>query len=991
VSKKEVRLRGWQRSAIAAAAGLCLASIVYAQQTAGSISGRATAGATVVIESPSIGIRRQTTVDPDGTYQLPQVPPGTYKVSIIRGGAAADTREVIVTAGSGATVNFGDTQVVTVTGSAVRTIDVSTVNPSFTVTKSELERIPVPGNVTGVTLLAPGTVQGDGGFGAPGPNSRATNLASINGASVAENAYYINGFNVTNINKGIAFNEVPFEAIAEVQVLNGGYGVEFGRSLGGVVSVNTKRGTNELKGGGIISWQPAEVGGIRLRGRSVHAEQSALTGRWNLIEGPGETERLSANVYFGGPIIKDKLYGFALVEGRNAKENTFGQDDHTLIKSDSPRYLAKFDWDINEKNRLELTLFSDKIKDREANYEAVSPYTTQLGTDNGTNTFTTGGQNTIVKWTGLLTDDITLSALAGRGKYSRNTNILSAGCPVVQERRVGFTPANLGCWTGSGLVDVPNASDERDAYRLDFQWALGKHTLRAGLDYEKYTTVDGSTYSGLAFHRVLRIADGSAVGSTGFTNTSGAPIDVVRFRFLQNGGTFVTKNSAWYVEDSWQATKDIVLTGGIRGESFENLNDSGGTFIKVTNTISPRAGFAWDLGGKAETKVYGNLGRYYIPVYSNTNVRLSGAENFYEEYYQFNGYSAGPTEVPILGAQLGNRFTFSDGSPKDPRTVVDPNLKPMYQDEFILGLEQALANRWTFGVKYTNRKLKAGMDDICEGDLSETWALANGYSAAQAAAIGGTISGCFLYNPGGDLVANVDLDGTGQLTPVTIPASALLMPKPTRKYDSVEFTLTRQWDKKWSASLSLVIARSRGNTEGYVKSDNQQDDAGITQDFDHPGLMEGAYGPLPNDRRYTIKANGSYALTDEWRIGGTALVQSGRPLNCFGFYSGSIPDQSIAYGASSFYCNGQLNPRGSGGRLDRTWDFGLQLQYTPMAVKGLTLKADVLNILDRRTVWGVDEQGEAGASGNPNTNYLRPRLAAIQPPRTFRFTAAYEF
>ncbi len=979
----KVRARRWGRSAVAVAAGLCLASLVYAQQTAGSISGRAMAGDTVVIESPSIGIKRQTTVESDGTYTLPQVPPGTYRVTVMRGGAAAETREVIVTAGSGATVNFGGAQVVTVTGTAVRTIDFANANPSFTVSKAELERIPVPQNVTAVTLLAPGTTRGDGGFGVPG--ARAANLASISGASVAENAYYINGFNVTDINKGIAFNEVPFEAIGEVQVLNGGYGVEYGRSLGGVISVNTKRGTNEMKGGVMLMWQPA-----RLRGRSVHAEKSDLTGNWNLIEGPGESERLMTNVYLGGPLIKDKLYGFALVEARKATDKTYGQTDHVFLNSTTPRYLAKFDWDLNERNRLELTAFSDKTKDKEHNYEAVSPYSTALGTDNGTNTYTTGGQNTIIKWTGLLTNDMTLSALGGRGKYSRNTDIITANCPTVIDARSSPVAA-LGCWTGSGLVDVPNASDKRDAYRVDFEWALGKHTLRAGLDHEKYTTVDGSQYSGGFYDRISTVPAGGAVGSTGYVNNTGGPIDVVRHRIYDVKGTFVTKNSAWYLEDSWQVTKDIVVTGGIRSESFQNFNDKGLTFIEASNTISPRAGVAWDVAGKGDTKIYANAGRYYIPVYSNTNVRLSGSELFYEEYYQFNGLTADATQTPIRGAQLGTRTTYSDGAAKDPRTVVDPNLKPMYQDEFILGIERAFAPRWTFGVKYTNRRLKSGMDDICEGDLSEAWALANGYSAAQAAAIGGTISGCFLYNPGGDLVANVDLDGTGVLTPVRIPASALLIPKPKRKYDALEFTLSRQWDKKWSASMSLVIARLRGNTEGYVKSDNQQDDAGITQDFDHPGLMEGAYGPLPNDRRYTLKASGAYAITDEWLLGGTALVQSGRPLNCFGYYAGTIPDASIDYGASSFYCNGVLNPRGSRGRLNRTWDFGLQVQYMPMAVKGLMVKLDILNVLNRRTVWGVNETGEDTGAGDPYPDYLRPRLAAIQPPRTFRLTASYEF
>lgn len=975
----------WRPSAIALAVGLCVSvTAIHAQQTNGSVGGQAANGDVISIENKGISVVRSVKAGADGAWQIGALPPGVYTVVIKRANGSTSTTLVEVAAGQNASATFGGVQTVTVTGSAIRTLDVTSVNPSFVVSKADLDRIPVAQNVTGVTMLAPGAVQGEGGFGVPG--ARSANLASINGSSVAENAYYINGFNVTNINKGIAFNEVPFEAIGGVQVLNGGYGAEFGRSLGGVVSVNTKRGTNEWKGGGSLSYSPGS-----LRGSAVYAEKNATTGNWELISKPGSVDRTSANAYVGGPLIKDKLYMFALVEGRNSSDKIYGQDDHVILKSNSPRYLAKFDWNITDRNLLELTFFSDKTTDKEGNYSAVAPYTTQLGTNNGTNSYTTGGQNGILKWTGSLTDDLTVSALAGVGKYSRETDIVSAGCPVVQERRTGFASASLGCWTGNGLVDVPNAKDERKAYRVDLDWNLGRHTLRAGLDSEEYTTVDGSKYSGGNFYRVLRVVDGAQVGSTGYINNTGAPLDVVRARVLNNGGTFVTKNSAWYLEDTFKVTKDFLVTAGVRGESFENLNDSGKTFIKVENTISPRAGFAWDLGGKAETKVYGNLGRYYIPVYSNTNVRLSGAETFYEDYYLFNGYKTDATQAPVLGAKLGDRTTFSDGSPKNPLSVVDPNLKPLFQDEFILGFEQALSNRWSVGVKYTNRRLKNGMDDVCEDNLAKAWALTAGYTQAQANAIGATMAGCFLYNPGNDLVANVDLDGTGTLTPVRIPASALMMPKPTRKYDSLEFMVNRQWDKKWSAQASLVVAWSRGNTEGYVKSDNQQDDAGITTDFDHPGLMVGAYGPLPNDRRYTVKASGTYALTDEWRMSGTLVIQSGRPVSCYGYYTGPIPDKSINYAAASYYCNGVQGKRGGLGRLDWMEDIGVQLQYQPSSIKGLTLKLDVLNLLNNRTVRGINEEGEAGSSGSANVDYQRPRLAAIQGPRTVRFSAGYEF
>ena len=53
-------------------------------------------------------------------------------------------------------------------------------------------------------------------------------------------------------------------------------------------------------------------------------------------------------------------------------------------------------------------------------------------------------------------------------------------------------------------------------------------------------------------------------------------------------------------------------------------------------------------------------------------------------------------------------------------------------------------------------------------------------------------------------------------------------------------------------------ARSVGNFEGAVKSDIGQADAGITQDFDFPAVMDGSQGYQPNDRRHTFKFFGSW-------------------------------------------------------------------------------------------------------------------------------------
>ena len=97
-----------------------------------------------------------------------------------------------------------------------------------------------------------------------------------------------------------------------------------------------------------------------------------------------------------------------------------------------------------------------------------------------------------------------------------------------------------------------------------------------------------------------------------------------------------------------------------------------------------------------------------------------------------------------------------------------------------------------------------------------------------------------------------------------------------------------------------MLSYSKGNAEGWSKSDIGQDDAGISQDFDYPGLMEGAEAISRNDRRHTFKVFGAWALSDEVRMG-VNLVVSGRPKNCFGVMQGTLDGVSQAYGDASFW------------------------------------------------------------------------------------------
>ena len=984
--KHSMRSKAFGRlSLMTLAVGLSLAAgTAQAQQSAGSINGRATKGDTIRVENKSLGLSRQIKLDADGSFQLSQLPPGSYQVSIQRADGRNEVLTVVVLAGEGSYVAFGSQLArVEVVGSAIKTLDVRSTESSQVLTKAQIDRIPVQRDVTAITLLAPGAIVGDSRIGQTG--SRAGNVASLGGASAAENTYYINGFNVTNIVNGVTFNQVPYEAVSDQRVSTGGYGAEYGRSLGGVISVTTKRGTNEWSGGFNIKHADAS-----LRAADVRALRDPSTAQWLLAEKPGAREETSVNLWGGGPLIKDTLFAFGMVQAtRNTTENYFAATQERIV-NDTPQYLLKLDWNVGANHLLELTAFNDKAKDVTGNWDALSPYGAERGEFRGNNLETYGGQNVIAKWTSWLSDDLSISALAGLGQYDRANVSGGADCPIVIDVR-SSTRFDEGCWTSTRL-GRSDALDERKAMRLDAEWTLDKHRLKAGLDHEIYKVRDGTRMPGEGQY-VLRTRNPGQTLPNGYVMPGTPGVDpavqIVEYRLFENGGEFETINSAWYLEDGYQATDRLLLSAGLRNESFTNRNANGEAFIKVKNTWAPRLGMAWDVNGDANLKVYSNLGRYYIPVYSNTNLRLAGAETDYRDHFLYGGSMSNDRySRPVLGAALGERVYNSRGETPDPRSVVDTDIKPMYQDEFIAGFQKALNKQWTVGMKYTHRKLGSGMDDICSDEAPIAWALAHGYTPDQADAIGNAVANCFLYNPGSDLSANIDLDGNGQLTQVVVPASVLMMPKAQRTYNALEFTFERAWDRRWSVAGSYVLAYSKGNTEGYVRSDVGQDDAGISSSFDFPGLAEGSFGYLPNDRRHTLKLWGSYAASDELRIGANLVIQSGRPRNCLGVYGGTLDTHSQGYGDESFWCGGQLNSRGAFGRLPWTQQLNLQATYTPKFVKGLTLSADLINLFNKRGVRSILEE-EGSGMNDANSRYGQP--VGLQAARSLRLLAQYEF
>ena len=1001
--------KGLKRSALTVALGLCFAGGVSAQSSVGSIFGDTSANASVTIENLDTGTSRAITSDASGHFTFSQLAPGRYRVT--SGGVS---REVQVKVGTGTPVSLAasDTNTldtVTVVGSgAINPIDVSSVESTTVFTADQIAELPVGRDVTNVALLAPGTVKGDTGFG---------NLASFGGSSVAENGYYVNGFDVTNIRNFLSFADLPFDAIGEQQVKTGGYGAEFGRSLGGVINIVTKRGTNEWKGGVSAYWNPQS---LREPGNDVLSRDPARAGgnnRYFVYRSANEADSWSMNLWGGGPLIKDRLFFFGLVEGGKSTSDLYGRTTSEHDSNDSPSGMLKLDWNLTDNHIVEFTGIYNKSKTKVQNYDNTDYYTGEHGTaSGGEQTFTNGGEVGILKYTGYLTDNFTISALAG---YLRNINsyhepnlLPGYECPAIYDSRAAGLPLNnIGCWdVNQFTVRDPDFTspdeDKRRAYRLDAEWRLGSHNLRFGLDSEKFTSSHGgSEYSGGVYYRYFRAGDvfGADYAFLG---------DLVRERTtFSESGTFEVLNKAAYIEDNWQVTDNLMLYAGIRGESFENKNGQGQTFIKSDTLYAPRLGFSWNVHGDSTFKVFGNAGRYYIPVASNSNIRASSAEYSTETWYLLDGVNADGT--PIIGDVVIPTSENGSLTPPDSRTIAATNLKPMFQDEFILGMQHQLTENWQLGVRGIMREVKAGMDDFCTHNGFNQWAADNGYDSDFALDGDGIdMAGCYFANPGEDIELALDPDNDGDLETFTVPASYIGMPEYQRSYHALEIFWERARANNWYMQGSYTYAKSKGNVEGYVNSTLEQTDAGLTQDFDFPAFERGAYGYLPNDRRHTLKLFGAYEIGEEWTVSGNFVLQSGRPVNCNGFIPVNAlgigqPDRgTIAlYSGSSFYCidpagdivnpsnnvRYRLHNRGDMGRTPWMRSFDMSVRYQPKwANDKLQFQATIFNVLNADT---VTEYSEGSQANNASTVTLPDYLNDVnyQTPRSVRLSVRYEF
>lgn len=965
----------------AASAGLSVALLagvaleLKAQSNAtGYVYGTGPAGASVVAENLGTGLKRDVKIDASGSFMVSSLPTGTYRVTLKSAGKADEVADAIaVSVGTGSQVRFGEAGGIVamekfkVAAASISPVDLSTVESVTVMSAQAVEQLPVGRSPTAVALLAPGTTAGVSAFGG---------LPSFGGSSVAENTYYVNGFNLTNHRNGLGGGTVPFEFYDQFQVKTGGYSAEFGRSTGGVINATTKKGTNEYKAGANVYFEPSSwisrSPSVYTYGGAPYIDRTA-----------SRSQSTNANIYASGPIVKNQVFFYGLYNLRDSWSEGSGITSFSKSKGDSPFWGGKLDWNITNDHTVEVTAISDK---RDSTSESFKyDYAGRaIGASNGVITSKSGGRDYIYRYSGnfnKIVPGLSLSALYG--KSNAEATSLSAGdaFPYILDARSG-----VALLVGKGInLQTSALMDTRKVYRLDGEQTLnlaGTHRFRGGFDREDVGSDSNVQYSGGVYWRYVTTAPGRVLANGGVV-----PAGVTQYarkRIYSNSGKFETTSSAFYLEDNWQPFGErLVLSLGIRDETFNNKNSRGETFVKISNQWAPRLGIAYDLAGDSRSKVFANYGRYHLPIATNTNIRLAGGELFYEEYYALN--SIGADSLPALGAQIGGRTVYSDGSIKDPKQIVDKNLKPMYQDEFIIGYQRALGKNWTAGIRGVYRNVARFIEDMAVDETLNAYAKAQGIPTSKFNAGGNDYY--VLANPGQPVTFNIDMNDGKGVRSITLSAADLRYPTAVRKYFAGELFFEKIYDGKWFLQGSYTWSHTYGNDEGYVLSDNGQSDAGLTVLFDHPGLMDYSSGDLANDKRHKFKLFGSYNVTSEWQMGANLRHESGTPLNAFGFHP--TDPFARAYGADSFYANSLPAPRGSRGRTPWITQLDLNVRYRPeWGKKKVTFGASVFNVLNQHRPTELNQVAEIGLN-QPNPTYFLP--TSFQQTRSVRVSAAYEF
>jgi hypothetical protein len=922
--------RRWLLAAFAAAAVLA-GGVALAQEQVGSIEGTVTdkeggvlPGVTVEAVS-SGGSALVAVTDVNGMYRFPRLPSSVYKLTAkLDGFVTAEFPDVDLKLGKALRVNFtlqaGTFQdTITVAADTVA-IDVSQSSTATSISREEIGLVPHGRDFTAVVAQASGAA--DEAFAGG---------ISIDGSSGSENRFVIDGIDTTDPQTGVSAQSLAVEFVEEVQVKSAGYQAEYGGSTGGVVNAITKTGGNDFSGHiGFYFRDDSMIGEDRpIVQRDDNGNYTAT------VYAKDDETRWEPSLSIGGPILRDKAWFFVAYQpSMRDITRTVESQGVSRDRTEDEQYLAanlKGNVSSRFMYKLAANLSPSKTTGVLPNKNGTTPVDAPL---DGKSDFTA---NSYSGYGDLILSDKFL--VSGRLGFFE-TNQEDSNYP--NQPDVFMSPNGTPAGTPSDLVQPagfrsnPNNNAvifdkyQRKAASLDASYffeGAGTHNVKVGAQWEKLsnTVLNGEVQNLYRFRWGLSDRFGADVEGTY------GSLEVRRF---QTTGDVSSDNLGFFIQDGWAITKNFTLNIGVRTEKEQvpNYDPSYGKWaidFGYGDKLAPRVGFAWDVSGDQRWKVYGSYGTYYDITKMELPRGSFGGDKWISYLYPLETVD---WEMISTTCSLSNNIATENPCPflgdpvalnlREPSTGanggIDPDLKPMEQREYQLGVERQLSSSIVVGARYVDKHLVRTIEDmgffevLPDGTTSEVYTIGN---------------------PG---------EGVATATP---PPGVPYMPKAKRDYKALELTFSRRFVDNWLLNASYTYSTLKGNYSGLASSDefgrvspnvNRFFDS-LSSSFDEGG--EPVFGYLNTDRPHQLKAQAIYQFPFRLSVGVNQYLGSGTPIST-----------RMSYGGVWFY----PFDRNDEGRTPNLSQTDLMLTQTfKFGTLGLEASLNVINLWDQKIVTNV--------------------------------------
>ena len=859
--------------------------------------GNALPGVTVEATSPKFIGKATTVTDAEGIYRLFALQPGTYNITYNLQGFKPLTRQGInvqleMTVKVDVILEMGALEEeVTVIGQSPL-IDVKSTVKGMSMTKEVFEILPRGRNFDTLTTAVPG-VNYEPWLGG----------LSVDGASGAENMFYIDGTDITATQTGTRQQSATFEFIDEVQIKASGYSAEYGGALGGVISVVTRQGGNEFHGEGIFFYEGSKLTGkerdtLRLNPYDIMVAEYV---NYQDLYGKDLNHRYEGGFSLGGYILKDRLWFFgSVLPVYNPITRTV--DYLSTPIADNLAYTQK-NYQYNFQGKLtaqpagfmrlgasytnNFTKYKGNLPARDGTGSITDVYE-QYGFSYPNYSFSgfadlTFGNNFMVnvrlgRFFYNTTDQLVNSSaprwlLTGNGTQYYNGTPLEI--PVLYQRPRGWQ-------NHARIYEYKKAERYKNHAEADFTYYLnlaGEHAWKAGVGYvrqgENEDSSVNSEYPETYFNwgrPLVLFGVTYPSGTYGFTEVRGNA-DTGPF-----GSFYNVYNERWalYLQDSWTVADKLTLNFGLRAESeymppyTADLPPGYETWRPMEfafgDKLSPRIGFVYDVFGDASLKVFGSYGRYYDNLKTYMAVHSYAGFKWKSAYYQLNDYrwdqwgAMPPPNSPLIKVEDVN------GNPVD--AVIDwrapsfestdPDLKPVSQDEFSGGVEKMIMENFSFTGRFVYKHLRYMIEDV--GVL-----------------VPGLGEQYFEANPGYGYTLH-EGNGTGKMDP-KYPET----PKAKREYYGLNLSFDKRLSNNWLAGFSYTWSQLQGNCSGLAAADEfGRVSPYVERMFDNWAMavikdMTYLDGPLPTDRTHFFKFYGAYTFPFRLTVGTVINAMSGVP------------------------------------------------------------------------------------------------------------------